>query len=73
MNCAECREKTQKKADVPYIVYESERTRHERYIKRLVTVIVLLIVLLLNTNLIWAAHNYKYHNTKQMTIVNQNE
>lgn len=39
--------------DVPYIVYESEAARHERTVKRLITVIVLIVLLLVGTNMAW--------------------
>ena len=38
---------------IPYIAYESEMARHERTIKRLLTLLVLSIVLLCVSNLAW--------------------
>lgn len=42
-----------KNTSVPYIVYESEAARHERTVKRLITVILITICLLVATNLAW--------------------
>lgn len=39
--------------DVPYIVYESEAARHERTVKRLIRVIIILIVMVVVSNLAW--------------------
>lgn len=39
--------------DVPYIVYESESARHERTVKRLLTVILILIACIVVSNLAW--------------------
>jgi hypothetical protein len=39
--------------NVPYIVYESESARHERTVKRLLQVIIILIVMLVVSNLAW--------------------
>ena len=38
---------------VPYIVYESEASRHERTVKRLLIALLLTIVLMVGTNLAW--------------------
>ena len=52
-NCSNCNnEKTMPEA-VPYIVHESAMARTERGAKRLWTVIILLIVLLVGTNGAW--------------------
>ena len=52
-NCSNCNnEKTAPEA-VPYIVHESAMARAERGAKRLWTVIILLIVLLVGTNGAW--------------------
>ena len=42
-----------KTKDVPYIVYESESARHERTVKRLLHVIIILIVMIVVSNLAW--------------------
>lgn len=39
--------------DIPYIVYESSEARHERNLKRLVTIILILIALLFASNMAW--------------------
>lgn len=39
--------------DVPYIVYESAQSRHERTVKRLIIVIILTICMLFASNAIW--------------------
>lgn len=52
-NCSNCNnEKTAPEA-VPYIVHESAMARAERSAKRLCTVIILLIVLLVGSNGAW--------------------
>ena len=38
---------------VPYIVFEGEMARHERTIKRLVTLLIITIVLLFASNAAW--------------------
>lgn len=38
---------------VPYIVFESEMARHERTIKRLVTLLIITIALLFASNAAW--------------------
>lgn len=38
---------------VPYIVFEGEMARHERTIKRLVTLLILTIALLFISNVAW--------------------
>lgn len=38
---------------VPYIVFEGEMVRHERTIKRLVTLLILTIALLFISNVAW--------------------
>lgn len=38
---------------VPYIVFEGEMTRHERIIKRLVTLLIFTIALLFISNVAW--------------------
>jgi hypothetical protein len=40
-------------SNVPYIVFEGECARHERTVKRLVTVIVITILLLVVSNMAW--------------------
>ena len=39
--------------DIPYIVFEGEMARHERTIKRLVTLLILTIALLFISNVAW--------------------
>lgn len=38
---------------VPYIVYEGSQVRHERTVKRLIIVIILLAVMVFATNALW--------------------
>lgn len=47
---------------VPYIVYEGSQARYERTIKRLITVIILVIVMLFASNAMWlyAWNSYDY-------------
>lgn len=41
------------KAQVPYIVYESEATRHERTMKRMIIALVISIALIFLSNALW--------------------
>ena len=45
---------------VPYIVYESEQSRNERTIKRLVIALVIAVVLLFVSNIVWLKEWTKY-------------
>lgn len=38
---------------IPYIAYESAQARNERVVKRLITALILVIVLMFVTNAIW--------------------
>lgn len=42
-----------KKRDVPFYVYDLESAKQERTVKRLVSVIILLIVMLVACNMAW--------------------
>ena len=44
---------SEKVPDVPYIVYEGEITRHERYVKRLWIALIITIIALFTSNAIW--------------------
>lgn len=46
--------------DVPYIVFESEMVRLERFIKKLFILIVILIVLLFGTNIYWIYYESQF-------------
>lgn len=39
--------------DIPYIVYESEASRHERTVKRLIIALIVAIALIAISNLAW--------------------
>lgn len=52
-NCSNCNEKKTNPESVPYIAHESAMARAERGAKRLWTVIILLVVLLVGTNGAW--------------------
>ena len=54
MNCKEC-EKTEGATpeNVPYIVYESERARSERHIKRMWIALIVLVAMIFATNAVW--------------------
>lgn len=52
-NCSNCNNEKTAPDAVPYIVHESAMARAERGAKRLWTVIILLIVLLVGTNGAW--------------------
>lgn len=54
---------------VPYIVYESEAARHERTIKRLITIILISISFLVITNLAWLLVFNSYDVTSTSTEI----
>lgn len=67
-NCSNCNnEKTMPEA-VPYIVHESAMARAERGAKRLWTVIILLIVLLVGTNGAWLWYESQFEVVETTTI-----
>ena len=67
-NCSNCNnEKTAPEA-VPYIVHESAMARAERSAKRLWTVIILLIVLLVVTNGAWLWYESQFEVVETTTI-----
>lgn len=67
-NCSNCNnEKTAPEA-VPYIVHESAIARAERSAKRLWTVIILLIVLLVGTNGAWLWYESQFEVVETTTI-----
>jgi hypothetical protein len=55
---------------VPYILYESEMTRHERTIKRLVIAVVVAISLMFVSNLAWlyAWNSYDYVSSETSSV-----
>ena len=68
VNCSNCNnEKTTPEA-VPYIVHESAMARAERGAKRLWTVIILLIVLLVGTNGAWLWYESQFEVVETTTI-----
>lgn len=54
---------------VPYIVYESEAARHERTVKRLITIILISISFLVITNLAWLLVFNSYDVTSTSTEI----
>ena len=67
-NCSNCNnEKTMPEA-VPYIVHESAMARAERSAKRLWTVIILLIVLLVGSNCAWLWYESQFEVVETTTI-----
>lgn len=56
--------------NVPYIVYEGEQARHERTIRRLITIIIICIALIFASNAIWlyAWMQYDYSSEDVTTI-----
>ena len=67
-NCSNCNnEKTAPEA-VPYIVHESAMARAERSAKRLWTVIILLIVLLVGSNGAWLWYESQFEVVETTTI-----
>lgn len=63
--CNECA--TAKPNTVPYAVYEMEQAKSERTAKRLISVIVLLILLLVGSNIGWLIYESQFE-TIETTI-----
>ncbi len=59
--------------DVPYIVYESEASRHERTVKRLLTALLITILLMVGTNLAWLWVFNQYDITSEEYTVNNTD
>ena len=59
--------------DVPYIVYESEASRHERTVKRLLTALLITILLMVGTNLAWLWVFNQYDITSEEYTVNKTD
>lgn len=55
--------------DVPYIVYEGELARHERYIKRLITMLIVVIVLFFLSNAAWLYVWNQYEYVDETTTI----
>ena len=71
-NCSNCNnEKTAPEA-VPYIVHESAMARAERSAKRLCTVIILLIVLLVGTNGAWLWYESQFETVETVEVTQEN-
>ena len=58
---------------VPYIVYESEAARHERTVKRLITIILISISFLVITNLAWLLvfNSYDFSSTTTEIVTDE--
>ena len=70
MDCSTCREK---RADpVPYIVHEGMMAQHERTIKRLWILVILLVLLLVGTNAGWIYYESQWE-VVETTITQENE
>ena len=55
------------KRDIPYIVYESEQNRTERREKRLISIIIVLIFLLVGTNAAWLYYESQFETVTTTT------
>lgn len=57
-------------ANVPYVVYEGAQVRHERTVKRLIAVIIVLIVILFASHMAWlyAWQSYDYTSEESQSI-----
>ena len=61
-----------KKKDVPFYVYDLESAKQERTVKRLVSIIILLIVMLVASNMAWLYVFNQYDiSSEQYTIEGQ--
>ena len=56
---------------IPYVVYESEQSRQERHIKRLIVALVIALVLLFASNALWlvAWSSYDYESIEEVKTV----
>lgn len=54
---------------IPYIVYDEEMARQERHIKRLITVIVIVLLMLFGSNIAWLYvwNQYEYVDETETT------
>ena len=55
--------------DVPYIVHEAQCARLERIIKRLVTIILVLITILVVSNLSWICYENSFEEVVYTTTI----
>ena len=55
--------------NIPYALYERSQVRHERTVKRLITVIVVLIILLFASHMAWLYAWQSYDYSSKETIV----
>lgn len=62
----------EKPLSVPYIVYEGEQARSERYIKRLIIAIIIIIAMLFLSNIIWLFSWIQYdYVSEEVTVDSQ--
>lgn len=71
-NCNGCTEKKTPET-IPYIVHETTVARMERMIKKMWTVIILLIVLLVGTNAAWLWWSNQWETVESWEITQENE
>ena len=62
---------TENNFSIPYIVYESSEAKHERTVKRLITLLAVTIFLMFATNIFWMLIfcSYDYAGTDTETTV----
>jgi hypothetical protein len=58
--------------EIPYIVFESEMVRLERFIKKLFILIVILIVLLFGTNIYWIYYESQFEEVVTTEVTQDN-
>lgn len=58
--------------EIPYIVFESEMVRLERFIKKLFILIVTLIVLLFGTNIYWIYYESQFEEVVTTEVTQDN-
>lgn len=71
-NCSNCNNEKSTPEAVPYIVHESAMARAERGAKRLWTVIILLIVLLVGTNGAWLWYESQFETVETTEVIQEN-
>lgn len=53
---------------IPFIVFESIATRHERIIKNLITAIIIIVILLFASNAIWVYEWTRYDYSSEESV-----
>lgn len=69
MECRECKDSRASMERVPYVVYESAVTRHDKQQKRLVIALIIAIILMFASNGMWLAYINQYDFSSTTTSI----